>query len=82
MTNNENNIISIYPNPSSGVFYINGLDLTKKGTFIISNSLGQNVLTSPSTEFMELNNLTNGMYFLLIKYDNEIKSFNFIVNKR
>ena len=82
MTNNENNIISIYPNPSSGVFYINGLDLTKKGTFIISNSLGQNVLTSPSTEFMELNNLTNGMYFLLIKYDNEIKSFNLIINKR
>ncbi len=80
--NSENNNISIYPNPSSGLFNIKDLDLSKKGTLVITNSLGKIVSTSSLSECINLENEPSGIYFISIKYEDKMNTFRLIINRK
>jgi len=55
------NVLQVYPNPSNGIFRVNGLE---PGQILhIFNAAGQEVLTSNQAE-IDLNNVESGIYFL------------------
>lgn len=59
---NENTeVIGVSPNPSTGVFQINGLGFNQ--TYQIVNTAGQVILTC-QTSSIDLSNLESGIYFL------------------
>ncbi len=53
--------LGVWPNPSTGVFQINGLGTNQ--TYQIANTTGQIILTSQSNS-IDLSNFENGIYFL------------------
>jgi hypothetical protein len=55
------NVLQVYPNPSNGIFRVNGLEPGQ--TLHIFNAAGQEVLTSNQAE-IDLNNVESGIYFL------------------
>ena len=61
----KENVISIFPNPTSGTINIQVNNFTKPSTLIFTNVLGQEVMQIPLTEpalQLELD-LTPGLYF-------------------
>lgn len=59
---NENNeIIGVTPNPSNGVFQINGLGFNQ--TYQVANTTGQVILKGQSNT-LDLSNFESGIYFL------------------
>jgi hypothetical protein len=76
----DDEAVSIYPNPSSGVFmveWINGLMVGEVSIDVV-NTLGQKVFSSsekiPSRDFkkqIDLSNVARGIYFVEIKTENE-----------
>jgi hypothetical protein len=56
--------ISIYPNPSSGIFTVVGLD--PQQTIQVSNALGQMVAAPIINQQLDLRNQPKGIYFLQI----------------
>jgi hypothetical protein len=73
ITENQENNISIYPNPASSVLNIVNLDGVDQ--IRISNLLGQTVNTynvSANSEAINVNNLVSGIYFVTLMKDNSI----------
>ncbi|HET6992249.1 MAG TPA: T9SS type A sorting domain-containing protein, partial [Bacteroidia bacterium] len=71
---NNSNDISIFPNPSNGIFNLN----TKitKGEISIRNILGENIFQSQIINLnseIDLSDQPNGIYFITVK--SETKSF-------
>jgi hypothetical protein len=56
--------LGVWPNPSTGVFQINGLGTNQ--TYQIANTTGQIILTSQSNS-IDLSNFESGIYFLNTK---------------
>jgi len=56
--------IKIYPNPFSHYFYVK--NLMKPLPFKLYNTTGQIIRTGNLTNIQHLENLTNGIYFLII----------------
>lgn len=66
--------ISIFPNPSEGVFVLNGLLSHNKYTVSICDGTGKTVFTTIAFQnYKELNlqGLENGLYYLIISTDEE-----------
>lgn len=68
-------IIAVYPNPSSGIFYLKSISNTSGNLRIeVVNSQGQTLFSNPDFELNETINLSNmpaGLYFLKITSNNE-----------
>ena len=60
----QNNAVSIYPNPTKGIFSVECESQIQK--VIVSNSFGQIVFTTEQTK-IDLSNYPNGIYFLKIE---------------
>ena len=60
----QNNAVSIYPNPTKGMFSVESESQIQK--VIVSNSFGQIVFTTEQTK-IDLSNYPNGIYFLKIE---------------
>ncbi len=75
----DDNIFSVYPNPSSGTFNIHMEWSTsvKSLSFEIYNMFGEKVyeeiLTSPYSKEIHLNNISSGFYF--VKVNDETKTY-------
>lgn len=80
--NLTNNIhLSVYPNPSNGVFNINlNAETTENVNLSVKNIVGQTVLTEKvsisgfTKETISLANQSNGLYFLTIENNNVTKT--------
>jgi uncharacterized delta-60 repeat protein len=69
----KNNLISIYPNPNSGIFQIKSDESLKNATIKIYNTQGQIIFES--TQFVseiDLSNQPKGIYFIQIKSEEKI----------
>lgn len=65
----NNNMISIYPNPSNGIITIKKTDLNENFKIRITNSLGQELLKNSMTEnqvVIDLSGFNSGIYFVQI----------------
>jgi hypothetical protein len=62
--------ISIYPNPSNGIFNISGIpaDETINGISVY-NMIGSKVLASSNTNSIDLTEASNGFYFITINFE-------------
>tara|TARA_B110000914_G_scaffold118355_1_gene103430 strand:- start:115 stop:498 length:384 start_codon:yes stop_codon:yes gene_type:complete len=62
--------ISIYPNPSNGIFNISGIpaDETINGISVY-NMIGSKVLGSSNTNSIDLTEASNGFYFITINFE-------------
>lgn len=69
----ENSKLIIYPNPSSNIVKIKGL--TTESNYSIYNCLANKVKDgkASSNEIIDINSLTNGLYFLKFENGNMIK---------
>ena len=72
ITNTKNNVLSIFPNPSSGAFTIRA---STSGNYSIMNELGQVVeqiqLNSANNYTVVINSLSNGSYYIVGANDNQ-----------
>ena len=78
-TKNVFNSFKIYPNPSSGLFYVKGfLETAILSKVEVKNSLGQSLISVTnfdSNQALNLNNYANGMYFIQITNENKTATF-------
>ena len=66
----ESENISIYPNPSNGIFNISGIPANESITAIsVYDMLGSEVLASSNSNAIDLTNATNGFYFITIDFE-------------
>lgn len=70
---NNNFSLDFYPNPSSGIFYLNKMKLRErvKNISIINH---EGVIVKPAkiaSNFIDISHLENGIYFVKIDFDNE-----------
>ncbi len=74
---NQQNPISIFPNPTNSIINISDeFNQFQNSTIIIKNNLGQVVYTNPFTSQINLSHFSAGMYFLTIEnkeYNKTIK---------
>ena len=63
--------ISIYPNPSNGVYLINGEEILELSVY---NNSGTLILTQKSSNQLDLTNYSSGLYLLKVKTSNGIIS--------
>ncbi len=69
----KSNTVTIYPNPSNGIYNITGLTINSK--IIVYDAIGQIVYTSITTESKEtidISNLPNGVYVIQLNSENGI----------
>ncbi|MBI4931305.1 MAG: PKD domain-containing protein [Bacteroidetes bacterium] len=80
---NEDNIITIYPNPSNGVFVV--VSEIKLSHIEIYNLLGKMVLNVPANQSthlpINLSALTDGIYFLQIKTADRVVAQKIIIQR-
>ena len=82
-TYTANEAISVYPNPSTGVFTYS-IENADKASVIVYNILGTQVLNSEvnkGTHTIDLSAQANGSYFMSIKTDKEVITKKIIVSK-
>jgi len=76
------NIMNIYPNPNNGVFTIKA---EKEGIYSFINELGQTIkqiqLNSSNNYTMNIENLDNGIYFIVGYNNNEMVKQKIVVTK-
>ena len=72
--------ISIYPNPSNGVFY---LSVDKRYTLKISDIAGKIIFTKEldiTTNLIDMNNYASGVYNLILYDGNSVKTYKIFIN--
>jgi len=81
ISENDQTNISIYPNPSSGIFNIDVKGFDTQLQFVVLNSQGQEILTSDlsSSSQIDLTSQPRGVYFVKIMGDDVIKTVKLIV---
>jgi hypothetical protein len=85
----NNNRYAVYPNPSKGSFTVKGIMNTDKPVDIeITNALGQviyhDVAITNNRELnkqITLNNISNGVYYLHLRTENESKALKITVQQ-
>ena len=82
MIDNKNNI-AIYPNPTTGNLTIDLMEAHEDVTIEINNVMGQVVqqLTYATTQRINLDLKTNGMYFIKVKTSTGIKTTARVIKK-
>lgn len=69
------NAVSVFPNPTSGVITISGIELNSKDRIIIYNSLMQKCYeTEMTSSQLSLEEFPSGLYFIELRSKNGIKS--------
>lgn len=70
--NNNNELISVYPNPSNGQLFINNINENCK--ISIRNQLGQLLYNKQvnTSQFLDLSAWTKSLYFIELEYKNQI----------
>ena len=63
--------ITIYPNPTSGLIYLDNTELSEDTSFKILNNQGQIVLSNKISKKLDLSNLRPGIYYLAFVNKNE-----------
>lgn len=78
---NDQTSISVYPNPSSGIFNIDVKGLDARLNIVVLNSQGQEIMTSNlgSTSQIDLTAHPKGVYFVKIMGEDVIKTVKLIV---
>ena len=78
----NNNQFIVYPNPNNGVFTIQS---TSEGVYSLVNELGQTVqiikLNATNTYTVNIENLSNGIYFIIGFNNNQITKQKVVVTK-
>lgn len=78
-TKNVFNSFIVYPNPSSGLFYVKGfLETAILSKVEVKNSIGQNLISVTnfdSNQALNLTNYANGIYFIQITNENKTTTF-------
>lgn len=81
-TKNLKNSFTVYPNPSSGIFYVTAsFENTIFSKVEVKNSLGQTLISTTNfdpNQALNLNNFSNGMYFVLLTSENKTTTFKII----
>ena len=80
--NSLSDLVSLYPNPTSGVLNINNLEANS--TIEIFNVIGEKVLFSnllKGNNIVDLSNLSNGSYFVKLNSNNQIITKKVILSK-
>jgi hypothetical protein len=82
----ENSLFAVYPNPASNGFNIQTNELSGNNYSLqIINLLGEVVYSknkiNQQTQYIETNNLVDGLYFIQIKTDKSISSKKIIIKK-
>ena len=70
----ENNLISVYPNPSNGNFSVNVVN-TENASIEVYNSLGEKIYAKPltaNTENINMEKFNSGVYFIYVKQNGAI----------
>lgn len=85
IASDSSNEIVVYPNPSNDNFTINlPVDIERKGTVEIYNSIGQQITVKSIQSDADLNvnvsSLSNGVYFLKLNFAGSTKTMKFIKN--
>ncbi|MGE0560737.1 MAG: S8 family serine peptidase [Flavobacteriales bacterium] len=70
--------VYFYPNPTTGLIYISSKTIIEK--VIISNAIGENIISTNSTR-VNLENLNNGIYFIEVYTDKERFISKVVLNK-
>ena len=71
LSNNAKAIVSVYPNPSTGIFTLAGNEWSKQTAVTVTNSLGQNYSIALNGNEMDLTAFPTGVYFLQVLNDGE-----------
>jgi hypothetical protein len=67
---NDRHYITIYPNPSTGIFYIEGVQKTTTAQiFSLQGQLIQELIINPDNQSITLSNVSKGVYFLCLDND-------------
>lgn len=78
---NTTNLFSVYPNPASDNLIIHS-EQYEKGTYTFINSIGQKIAEGnieSSSQQITTENLSNGIYFLILKVNDKIVQQNKII---
>ncbi len=81
LTIKPENLFSVYPNPASNNFVIKSQQV-EKGTYTIINSMGQKITEGnieTSSQVINTENLSNGLYFLILKINDKLVQQNKII---
>jgi len=75
--------ISIYPNPTSEMLYIEGLKEGLSHNLILTNSLGQEVysINNTASSSIDITKFPNGIYFVTIIEGKETSTVKFMIDK-
>ena len=79
LTDNQNNILDIYPNPAKDYLFVK-TDDNKKLNYTISGLSGQIFLQGEIDKFnnsININKLQQGFYIITLKNSNTIQTFKF-----
>ena len=83
ITNYKNNSVSVYPNPTTGILNINLSDVHET-ELVLYNITGQKIISKTihdKVATIDLNGLSNGVYYLQVKNENGIDTKKIILNK-
>ena len=81
LNDNVSSELSIYPNPVIDKLYINGL--SGKAQITVIDMTGKKILnTETSNNYISVNKLSHGIYFMLISDENGAKTVKFTKNNR
>jgi hypothetical protein len=68
----NNSAVRIYPNPVSGILYIEPISNQSKGFYVqLLNTTGQLMIQENQARQLDVSRLNPGMYFLRIMFDGE-----------
>lgn len=62
--------LSVWPNPSDGIFHLSGTYLSGAEEISVVNAQGAVILSSGTTDQLDLSALDNGYYYLVLKGEN------------
>jgi len=78
-SNSASKLISVFPNPSNGVFQITGLDANEGAVSVsVLNVVGATIYNSSNYHVNQLINISDvaqGVYFVEVKYDGMVTTF-------
>ena len=81
----QNLEMTVYPNPNIGAFNVLfNRNLPKEANLIIYNNIGQKIYSNSKLEkqvFIELNNLSGGVYYIRMIADNVIITRKFVISE-
>ena len=80
----ENEVVKLYPNPSND-FLIAGMPMSHFSTCLVRNAVGEALYCGMSVNsdglLIDISHLDNGMYFLVVQFEEERITKKFVVSR-